>query len=81
MTQPITVQYFAQLREQTGFSQEVWETEAQTPQALYLEIQQKHRTTAQFDQLRVAINAQFVPMDAPLRPGDAVVFIPPVAGG
>jgi len=31
--------------------------------------------------LRVAINAEFREWTAPLADGDAVVFIPPVAGG
>jgi molybdopterin converting factor small subunit len=31
--------------------------------------------------LRVAINAEFGEWSQPLKAGDAVVFIPPVAGG
>jgi molybdopterin converting factor small subunit len=31
--------------------------------------------------LRVAINSEFGDWTAPLKDGDAVVFIPPVAGG
>ena len=31
--------------------------------------------------LRVAINAEFADWSTPLADGDAVVFIPPVAGG
>ena len=31
--------------------------------------------------LRVAINTEFGDWSAPLSDGDAVVFIPPVAGG
>ena len=33
------------------------------------------------DRVRAAINGAFVAADAPLRSGDLVVFIPPVAGG
>jgi molybdopterin synthase catalytic subunit/molybdopterin converting factor small subunit len=31
--------------------------------------------------LRVAVNQSYASWDAPVRPGDAVAFIPPVAGG
>lgn len=81
MTQTITVQYFAQLREQTGLSQETWETDAANAEALYAEIQKRHGTTPTLDQLRVSINTQFAALDTPLSAGDRVVFIPPVAGG
>lgn len=81
MTQTITVQYFAQLREQTGLTQETWETAAETPDALYAEIQAKHGTTPSLSQLKVAINQKFSSLETPLKSGDHVVFIPPVAGG
>ena len=31
--------------------------------------------------LRVAVNGEYVKADAPVRPGDEVALIPPVAGG
>jgi molybdopterin synthase sulfur carrier subunit len=33
------------------------------------------------EQLKVAVNSEFSDWGRPLVPGDAVVFIPPVAGG
>jgi molybdopterin converting factor small subunit len=33
------------------------------------------------DQLKVAVNSEFSDWRRTLRPGDALVFIPPVAGG
>ena len=33
------------------------------------------------EQLRVAVNSEFSDWTRTLRPGDALVFIPPVAGG
>ena len=33
------------------------------------------------EMLRVAVNAEFGDWSQPLKAGDAVVFIPPVAGG
>ena len=31
--------------------------------------------------VRCALNQEYVPEDAPLRPGDEVAFFPPVTGG
>jgi molybdopterin converting factor small subunit len=33
------------------------------------------------EQLKVALNSEFSDWQTPLRHGDTVVFIPPVAGG
>ncbi len=77
----LTVQYFAILREQRGLGQESLETVAATPDALYAELRARHGFTLPGDRIRAAVNATFVAGDAPLRAGDRVVFIPPVAGG
>lgn len=81
MTQTISVQYFAILREQRGASQETLSTTAATPRALYEELRARHRFTLPADRIRAAVNDAFVSSDAALREGDRVVFIPPVAGG
>jgi molybdopterin synthase sulfur carrier subunit len=44
-------------------------------------LQSSHRLTFRPELLKVAVNERYVPMDSPLRAGDQVVFIPPVAGG
>lgn len=75
------VQYFAILREQRGLNAEQLATSAATPQALYEELRARHHFTLPADRVRAAVNDEFVPSDAPLRDGDRVVFIPPVAGG
>ena len=77
----ITVQYFAILREQRGLNEETLETAAATPAALYDELRARHRFTLPGDRVRAAVNDAFVAGAAPLREGDRVVFIPPVAGG
>ena len=81
MTKTISVQYFAILREQRGLSQERLQTAAATPAALYDELRARHPFTLPGDRVRAAVNDAFVAADAPLRDGDRVVFIPPVAGG
>jgi molybdopterin synthase sulfur carrier subunit len=77
----IDVQYFAILREQRGLTSEKVATAATSPTALYEELRARHRFTLPADRVRAAINDDFVAADAPLRDGDRVVFIPPVAGG
>ena len=75
------VSYFAILREQRGARQEDITTSAATPAALYEELRGRHHFTLPADQIRAAVNDAFVDSAAPLRDGDRVVFIPPVAGG
>jgi molybdopterin-guanine dinucleotide biosynthesis protein A len=77
----IKVQYYALLREQAGRSDETLETEARTPRELYEELQRRHPFSLAPEMLRVAINAEFGEWTQSLADGDAVVFIPPVAGG
>lgn len=75
------VQYFAILREQRGLNEEKLSTSAPTPAALYDELRARHDFTLPADRVRAAVNDEFVAHDAPLRDGDRIVFIPPVAGG
>ena len=75
------VSYFAILREQRGAAQEELTTLAATPVALYEELRGRYRFTLPADRIRAAVNDAFVDSAVPLRDGDRVVFIPPVAGG
>lgn len=75
------IQYFAILREQRGLVQEKLTTSAATPAALYDELRARHAFTLTSDRIRAAVNDTFVDATTPLREGDRVVFIPPVAGG
>ena len=77
----VTVQYFAILREQRGLAEEKLSTSAATPAALYDELRARHGFTLPADRVRAAVNEEFVAATAPLREGDRLVFIPPVAGG
>jgi molybdopterin-guanine dinucleotide biosynthesis protein A len=82
-TKPRTlrVQYYAILREQAGRSEETLDTTATTPAELYDELRQRHPFQLNPAQLKVALNSDFSDWNTPLRHGDTVVFIPPVAGG
>jgi molybdenum cofactor guanylyltransferase len=77
----ITVQYYALLREQAGRRDEALVTRARTAAELYAELARRYPFSLTPEVLRVAINTEFREWTALLADGDAVVFIPPVAGG
>ena len=77
----IRVQYFALLREQAQRGEEQVTTRARTPRELFAELAARHGFTLPPALLKVAVNAEFADWSRPLQAGDAVVFIPPVAGG
>lgn len=80
-TVTVRVQYYAILREQAQCSEETIDTTASTPAQLYAELRTRHPFKLDPAQLKVAINAEFRDWNTPLRHGDTLVFIPPVAGG
>jgi molybdopterin-guanine dinucleotide biosynthesis protein A len=77
----LRIQYYALMREQAGRSEETLETSAVTPADLYQELVARYGFTLSRDQLKVAVNSEFSDWGRKLTVGDAVVFIPPVAGG
>lgn len=77
----VRVRYCAILREQRGVEEEPVSTAASTAAELYAELRARHRLTLPADRVRVAVNDEFMPWGTGLRDGDALVFLPPVAGG
>ncbi|MGO9513126.1 MAG: MoaD/ThiS family protein [Steroidobacteraceae bacterium] len=75
------IQYYALMREQAGRSEETVESSAATPADLYSELKARYGFTLSREQLKVAVNSEFSAWTRKLSAGDAVVFIPPVAGG
>jgi molybdenum cofactor guanylyltransferase len=80
-TMKLKIQYFALMREQSGRSEETLETGASTPADLYEELKTRYGFSLPREQLKVAVNSEFASWSHRLTAGDAVVFIPPVAGG
>lgn len=80
-TVQLKIQYYALMREQAGRSEENLETSAATPADLYGELTARYGFTLSREHLKVAVNSEFSDWSRPLAAGDAVVFIPPVAGG
>jgi len=77
----VRVQYYAILREQAGRSEETLDTSAGTAAEVFAELRQRHPFQLTSAQLKVALNSEFSDWQTPLKHGDTVVFIPPVAGG
>ena len=77
----LSIHYYALMREQAGRSEETLESSAATPSALYDELSARYGFTLAREQLKVAVNSEFSDWSRRLADGDAVVFIPPVAGG
>jgi molybdenum cofactor guanylyltransferase len=77
----LKIQYYALMREQAGRSEESLESSAATPADLYDELTRRYGFTLTREQLKVAVNSEFSDWSRRLTAGDAVVFIPPVAGG
>jgi molybdopterin-guanine dinucleotide biosynthesis protein A len=77
----LKIQYYALMREQAGRSEETLVTSAATPADLYTELAARYGFTLSREQLKVAVNSEFSDWSRKLTPHDAVVFLPPVAGG
>ena len=77
----LNIHYYALMREQAGRSNETLMTRAATPAALYAELTARYPFTLAHEQLKVAVNGEFSDWSRLLHANDAVVFIPPVAGG
>lgn len=87
MSQPVTILYFAWLRERTGTAREelVLPETVRTVAALvdllaargpgHAAAFQNRRT------VRCAINQEFASPDVAIAPGDEIAFFPPVTGG
>ncbi len=72
------VVYYAVLRQERGLPEEKIDSHADTARDLFAELKERHRFQFSESQVQVAVNAQMVPWEAPLKNGDAVLFIPPV---
>ncbi len=79
----ITVRYFAAARERAGCSEQTLELQGGAPVQQLLDVLCALHPTLRplLPHLRVAVNHEFVALDATVPPGAEVALIPPVAGG
>lgn len=87
MAAPITVLYFAWLRERTGLAEEQLDLPAQVRSVADLMAWLGTRGAghaaafAAANRIRCAVNQEFADPDTVLKPGDEIAFFPPVTGG
>jgi molybdopterin synthase sulfur carrier subunit len=87
MNKPLTVLYFAWLRERTGSSQEeiALPDGVRTVAALLDHLSSRSNGHAAAFRnrrtVRAAVNQEFAELSSPIEPGDEVAFFPPVTGG
>ena len=87
MAAPLTILYFAWLRERVGVSEETLPLPdgVETVAGLLAHLRAiDHRHAAafrDFKTVRCAVNQVFADVSTVLRPGDEVAFFPPVTGG
>lgn len=81
MEKQIHLEHYALFREARGTSTETVVARAATPGELFSELGLDAVCAPDPAWLRVAVNDAFADWQAPLKPGDRVVFIAPVAGG
>lgn len=78
---PVTVLYFASLRDAAGIASEVVDGGAGDLRALYEFLRQRHSFALPVERLRVAVDGAFARWDDVPISGSEVAFIPPVSGG
>jgi len=87
MQEPLTILYFAWLREQIGTSSQTLPlpegvTSVATLMRHLAEISPAHAAAfAPNRKVRCAVNQEFAGPETPVRPGDEIGFFPPVTGG
>lgn len=78
---PLTVLYFASLRDAAGVASEAVDSSDGDLRALYESLRARHGFALPVERLRVAVDGAFAHWDDALRSGSEVAFIPPVSGG
>lgn len=77
----VTVEYFALFRERARRASEEIALDDASPAALYERLRERYGFSLERESVHLAVNDAYASWNAPLRAGDRVVFIPPVAGG
>lgn len=83
-TDTVTIRYFAQFREQAGTGSETYALPADGEPSvadLFDDKAAAYGFTLGRTIVRAAVNGSYVGWDHRVKPGDELVFIPPVAGG
>ncbi len=74
----VHLHYYAELRDESGVTDESIETSAVTPEDLYSELCDRHGFTVEADNMKVVVNAEIREWGSAIRDGDTVIFLPPL---
>jgi len=77
----IRVAYYALLRQERGLAEEMIDFEFDTARDLFIQLKTEHKFRLSESQVKVAINSKISPWETPLKHGDSILLMPPVAGG
>lgn len=78
----ITIKYFASLREKAGKKEEVFNISSkESLSEIYQSLASRYDFPLNSQQVKFAVNNEYVEDQYQLKENDVVVFIPPVAGG
>jgi molybdopterin converting factor small subunit len=77
----LTVQYFAELAEVAGCSEEVIESTSPNLIEIYAQLQSRYGFRFAASSLKPVRNDALVGWDAQIQSGDVIAFLPPFSGG
>lgn len=78
----INIRYFGQFRDYTGKREETLQVaDGVTVEAIREHIRDIYPKIAAKEEVLVAVNNNFGPLDQVIKAGDEVAFFPPVSGG
>lgn len=75
------IHYFGLLADRRGLTQEIIQHVAVTPTELYQDLLKIFPLGLSQNDLRAAVNDEFVSWDHELRNNDNIAFLPPMSGG
>lgn len=82
VTMKINIRYFGQFRDFTGKREETLEVEEGiSVEEMREKVRRMYPKIAAKDEVLVAVNGNFGPLDQVIKAGDDVAFFPPVSGG
>lgn len=78
----VKVRYFGQFRDLTGKTDEALDVEKGiTVEGIREHVRELYPKMASKEEIMVALNGSFVPLDQVIEESDEVAFFPPVSGG
>jgi molybdopterin converting factor small subunit len=77
----LTIQYYAELAEVAGCSEEILDTVHSDLSHIYAELQRRHGFRFTAATLKPVQNNVLVAWDTPVTSGDVLAFLPPFSGG